>query len=505
MYATRHCRLLILRKTTMKVTRNLMRNAVKCALSMTIAVLWSITAAADDGMPMRNCMPQRGGELTASLRTPRKIADRNPYVGERRQLVVLVSFSDQQFSADDPLAEWDPIFNAENYHEAPFVGSISDYFRDQSYGQFKVVFDLMRVSLSESRVKYRSTAYSDENSKYLVRDILDALQGEHIDWSHYDWNGDGYVDQIIILYAGKGQNSGGDRYTIWPHCAYMSSYIDSEPCKVTSNGMEYLVDTYCCIQELTSANDYGVFGTICHEYSHCFGLPDFYYSSSSVVGSWDLMDYGNNNGNGFCPANYSAAERLFMGWMTPVELNEPATVVKMAALGDEPEAYIVRNDGYPNEYYMVENRQQKGWDQKLPGSGLLVFHIDYSEHEWIYGMPNQTYHRHYTIIPANNLNFVPYNYGWAYPFKDNNLLTNTSLPVAELWHKNTDETMLMSKPITEMAVDADGLGSFLFMGGAPSAVGSVASGARPGRPLYEFGRICIGRDADGNVRKWMKR
>jgi hypothetical protein len=50
---------------------------------------------------------------------------------------------------------------------------------------------------------------------------------------------------------------------------------------------------------------------------------------------------------------------------------------------------------------------------------------------------------------------------WAYPYADNDSLTNTSAPAAELNKSNRDGSLLMSKPLTEMTV-VNGLASFRF-------------------------------------------
>jgi hypothetical protein len=140
----------------------------------------------------------------------------------------------------------------------------------------------------------------------------------------------------------------------------------------------------------------------------------------------------------------------------------------MAPLSDGQQAYMLRNDAYANEYYILENRQQTGWDEKLPGSGLLIFHIDFDPQVWdgvLAGKtPNTTKKKCYTLFHANDKNSIFYQDGWAYPYENNTSLTNTSLPVAVLDHPNTDGTTLMSKPITNISV-TDGLVSFDVMGG----------------------------------------
>ena len=463
-----------------------------------------LTATAGDVVPRRGCrmgaIPQR--------HVLRRTASQSPvekYRGDLRQLVVLVSFSDQAFKEDEPLPFWNRIFNEEGFSESPFYGSVHDYFYSQSYGEFRLTFDMHYIQLNVSRYKYRSTATDDENSKYLVLDVVDTLEARGIDWSPYDWNGDGYVNQLLIVYAGKGMNDGGDSNSIWPHQYWLSAHKDGEPRLVISGDKELLVDSYCCVNEVTGKNTYGTFGTICHEYSHCFGLPDFYYGSRKYVGDWDLMDNGNYSKDGFCPPGYSAHERMLMGWLEVSELTSPTTVTDMQPLYHAGEAYLIRNDGYENEYYIVENRQQSGWDESLPGSGLVVFHIDYDEEAWETGYPNTPTRKCYTIFPANDMSTAYYSSGWGYPYKDNDALTNESRPAATLLHENTDGTLLMSKPITKMAV-SDGLGSFDFMA-EPSAIHITQAepSREDGRILYRVGHIIIIRCADGTVRKVVER
>jgi len=431
-----------------------------------------LQSVADDGIALRNC---RMASPHHQAIAKRAAADRMPggdfYHGERRQLVVLAAFSDKAFRGDEAstLTQWDKIFNQEHLTEAPFKGSVHDYFYDQSYGQLQLTFDLQYVTLGKPEKQYASSATDDENSKYLVSDIVDQLLTRDIDWSQYDWNGDGFVNQLLIIFAGKGMNAGGGSSTIWPHQWWLSEHDNFQARTFQYGGKQYTVDSYCCVQELYSDNGYGTFGTICHEYSHCFGLPDFYNGSTSYIRHWDLMDYGNNNGGGFLPCGYSAHERMVMGWLTPTELTTGTTVSDMPSLTDEPQAYLVRNDGYPSEYYIIENRQQTGWDESLPASGIVVFHIDYDPQLWcsITEMVNTAGKRRYTIFPANNRTSYSYESGWAYPNGTNNLLTDTSSPAATLLHDNVDGQKLMSKPITDMTV-SEGQASFLFMDGQTS-------------------------------------
>lgn len=459
-----------------------------------LLLLVTLTAAAEDILHPMGCRRGTPRPAVALRRAPYPAihCGGDFYKGTRHQLVVLASFKDRQFKGDETatIVQWEKIFNTKNLSEKPLYGSVRDYFYAQSYGQFDVVFDLQYVEV-DSYKKYRSTKDDDENSQYLVDEALDSLLKRDIDWSLYDWNDDGYINQVIFVYAGKGSSYGGfggDTNSIWPHQWRLNEHLDlttadpndhRDARPFEKDGKTYIVDSYCAVPEIGVGGGYDSFGIICHEYTHCFGFPDFYYDASTkYVGNWDLMDYGYSYmaGQGYCPVSYSAHERWLMGWLEPIELKEPTTVTGIPALSEEPRAYLIRNDDYANEYYMVENRQLSHWDAKLPGSGIIIFRIDFDESFWATfdrnKIVNTSQGQHYTIFPANNRTSCSYQSGWAYPYQDNNRLTDTSQPAARLWHAHSDGSTLMSKPLYNIAVDSDGLASFDFMEDA-SAIHTV--------------------------------
>ena len=488
-------------------------------MSFLLLLLSVMTAAAQDvikrgcrvGTPRPEGMALRRGATSGQ---PKQTGG-DFYHGERHQLTVMVEFNDRPFKGNEEatLAQWNKIFNTKNLSEAPFKGSVHDYFYAQSYGNFELTFDLVYVKVKGDAVKYASDA-ADENSQYLVQDIMEVLSTRNIDWSLYDWNGDGFVNQLLIVYAGHGMNEFSSATDlIWPHQWWMSEHLKDgqsdvycDPIPVIYNDKEYKVDCYCALAELTKNDDYGSFGTLCHEYTHCFGFPDFYYGYKSYVGSWELMDSGNYNGDGYCPAGYSAHERWMMGWLTPTELSTATTVTNMPTLSDEPQAHLIRNDGHLDEYYIVENRQKKGWDAELPGSGVIIFHVDYDSDLWVSTStyPNTSQKKHYIIIPANNESSTSsiFSEYWAYPYQDNDSLTNTSTPAAILWNANTDGTKLMNKSVHDIDVTS-GLASFRFTVDTPTGIEEHTS-QQLAEILYDLGPISIIRYSNGTIKKVMK-
>jgi hypothetical protein len=214
------------------------------------------------------------------------------------------------------------------------------------------------------------------------------------------------------------------------------------------------------------------------------------------------MDSGNYNGKGYCPASYSAHERWLMGWLTPTELEYNTTITNMPSLTEEGVAYLVRNEGYENEYYMIENRQQDGWDIALPGSGLIIFHIDFDPSIWTStsDTPNSSKIQRYTIFNANNSTSLISN--WAYPYLTNDSLTNRSTPAAKLNNENTDGTKLMNKSVRDIDV-TNGLASFRFTEDTPTGIEERTTQQLP-ETLYDLGPIYIIRYSNGTIKKVMK-
>lgn len=398
--------------------------------------------------------------------------------GEKKCLIILVNFQNATFSGSDPKATFERIANEENFVEGNFKGSMFDYFKAQSNGQFLLNFDVVGPVTVENNYEYygQNISSTSNNDKYAAQMVQEAvkLADPYVNYADYDWDDDGFVDQVYVVYAGKGAADGGEANTIWPHAWDLNSAQYFGRC---TEGPQLLdgvyVNRYACGGELNgSTGELGGIGTMCHEFSHCLGYPDFYdtdYSGGPGMGYWDLMDQGSYNGGGYQPAGYTGYERWVVGWSEPIELKSRQTVTGMGALQEYGDYYIIYNPGNNNEYYMLENRQKVGWDSSLYGSGLLIIHVDYDATAWSNNGPNDDPdHQRFTYVPADNSYRRQYYSdieGDLWPNGSNNSFSNSSTPAATLFNQNTDGTYYLNYEVNDITQNSDGTISFNF--GAP--------------------------------------
>lgn len=404
-------------------------------------------------------------------------AETNPISGERKGLVILVNYKDKKMQHTQ--AEYNDYFNKAGYSDNNCTGSVRDYFLSQSYGKFSLDFDVMGPVTLSKNLSYYGDNDSDGNDKHAAEMVAEAvkLAVSGIDLKRYDWDGDGYVDQVYVVYAGYGEHADAPANTIWPHEFELSEaakYNDG-PGALTINGVT--IDTYACSSELrgSSGNKMDGIGTACHEFSHCLAIPDMYDTSADGenfgMNVWDLMDYGSYNGEdgyGETPAPFTSYERMYCGWLTPVELTQPCNVNDMPAITKEPVAYLIRNANpkFPGEYYLLENHQQESWDAYAPAHGMLVLHVDFNSNAWKQNTVNNVAsHQRMTIIPADG-KLSHYNTaGDTWPgTSKKTALTDSSNPAAKLYNLNSNGRKFMGHPIENIA-EKNGLISFTFDGG----------------------------------------
>lgn len=326
-----------------------------------------------------------------------------PTSGKIKGLVVLVEYADVKFGDAYSTSAYQyfyDLLNKEGFSEYNGTGSAGQYFREQSMGKFDPDFIVAGpVTLSQNRSYYggNDSYGNDVRPAEMVAEACRLLDGQ-IDFSEFDNDNDGVVDNVFVFYAGTGEASGGPTETVWPH----SSELTTAGIDLTLDGVK--LDSYACTNELQSGIPDGI-GTFCHEFSHVMGLPDLYCTNSRggnwTPGEYSVLDYGPYNNDSRTPPAYSAYERNAMGWLEPI-IVESGTFIALDDIKDSNSAMLVATERN-KEFFLFENRQQTGWDRYIPGHGMLIWHIDYNEVLFDANMVNNSQkHNYVDIVEANN-------------------------------------------------------------------------------------------------------
>lgn len=413
--------------------------------------------------------------------------------------VILVSFLDQDFSMANPQETYDNLLNRTGYNMRHGPGCAADYFLAQSGGMFHVQFDVVGPVKLQTSCKLSSKTNYGSTQLRSAAQLADSL----LNYADYDWDGQGSVAQVAFIYAGYGGNEDSDKVDgrIWPNTGSFST--------LTADGVK--VRNYTASAELWTNDQLCGIGTFLHEFSHSLGLPDFYPtggSEYSVVDEWDLMDGGNFSDDGWCPPNYSVHEKELLGWFSSTELLTTQAVRDLPTVADGGAAFRVTNSGLASEYYLLENRQQQGWDAYLPGHGLTVTHVDFSQSVWAGNTVNNTAsHHRMDLIHASGRGYHDdealydgkghffqgrnlYLSGSAFPYVTDTQvvdeLTDTSEPAATLFNANAEGVKFMGKPIKGIQESADGLVSFDFYENQETGVREIPSSGDRAATIYNL-------------------
>lgn len=339
---------------------------------------------------MRRATVRRGREAMQ-----RKAVDLNQ--GERHIPVFLIAFKDKAFKISSPYEAFSNLLNEEGYSTNGGTGSVRDFYVDNSHGKFQPVFDVYGPVTLDGKVSDYGANDSSGNDKAPEVALFEAAKAldDEIDFSQYDYDGDGSVDMILFYYAGWNEAEGGATTTIWPH-QWSVQYSQDATVRAGNNFDGKKLGNYFCTSELNYNAELCGIGTTCHEFAHSLGLPDFYdtdYGDSGwTVGynhgmaasayTYSVMDYGNDNNEGRTPCNFNVEERILLGWLEPsamVELTEEGPLAIPSVNEDIAYKCPTSMDG---EYFMLECRTLTGWDRYLPGGGgLIIYHVDKSSNQ----------------------------------------------------------------------------------------------------------------------------
>lgn len=302
-------------------------------------------------------------------------------------LVILAQFSDVSFSYTRQ--DFVEMLTTPGYSRNGATGSAMDYFNDQFEGKVEFSFDVSEiVTLPRSRSWYGKDdpEGNDANPAQMIYDACKEADSS-VDFSLYDDDGDGEVDNVFVFYAGADEAQTAESDLIWSHAWYIR---DGAGMSLTLDGK--VINRYACTSELTGAESdarIAPIGTFCHEYTHTFGLPDFYDTdyegsdglvSAALWRSTSLMDAGNYNNDGNTPPNLNAIEREYLGLSEPETMTEGEYILEPIS---ENGRYLRLDTGTEGEYFLFECRSGKGWDAYINGGtgaarGMLIYHIDKS-------------------------------------------------------------------------------------------------------------------------------
>lgn len=434
--------------------------------------------------------------------------------------VIMVDFPDRKFLQTTTEEKLTQMLCEKGYSDdLGSVGSVRDYFTAQSNGLFTPNFEVVaKVTASNGYAHYGANKGSsrDVNKKSFIEEAVALATEAGVDFSKYKVNGS--VPLVSIYYAGPGEHSayeeGCDDY-LWAHFSNINTLYSNDT-KISSYfvGNEVL-QSYEGSEStpvVVGENIDGI-GIFIHEFGHALGLPDFYYTGSNqaiynrleTLCYWSVMDYGHYWHDGYAPIGYNAYERAFCGWLQPKELTE-AGYVELLSYDSEKEgenAYLVRSENNPKEYFLLENRQSGTWYPALLGHGMLITHIDYDATSWTRNVLNNTEsNQRFSYVPADGDKYLTNGSGEGFRgdlfpgVKEVTEFSDESLPAAA---KLNDGTYL-GKPIYNIK-ETEGVISFSYLDKTMTGISSIGISENTQWNIYDTtGRLCVsGKDVIPSV------
>jgi len=299
-------------------------------------------------------------------------------------ILILVDFSDNPWPSGGAAVTptmFDSLLFSNRDIDPVFMptGSMTDFYLENSYGLFYIKGDVFGWYRAPQTYAYYVGINNGLNAqvRQLVRECVLKADSAGADYANYDHDGDGFCDGVLVAHAGPGAETGA--FGIWSHAWTLTSPL-------TLDGV--VVSDYNINPEEAGEGGPSTIGVFCHEYGHFLGLPDLYDVSinpdgsdagSDGTGDWSLMSGGSWNGGGARPSHFDAWCKSFLGFVNVIDVTSNLKQIELPAVEYNPVVYRLSNGiSQPNEFWYVENRQTFGSDVTLPGSGILIFHVDYS-------------------------------------------------------------------------------------------------------------------------------
>ncbi|MDL2315340.1 M6 family metalloprotease domain-containing protein [Bacteroidales bacterium OttesenSCG-928-C19] len=312
-----------------------------------------------------------------------------PTEGKVNLLIILVDFPDVKMTYTQE--QFQDFATGENYQgngnneftRNPKFGSIRNYYLENSNGRLDMQIDVVGpYTVSKNRAEYGKNTYdwqgnrrSDKNTEGMANEAIKLAMNDGVDFSKYDNDNNDTIDAIHFIFSGHSEASTGKDEDIWPMRSNLINRSRPTPSGKTTS-------IYSISSEYQGETNYmGGVGVTCHELTHVLGLPDWYDTDESdgknyVMGKYSLMDGGPYVNNENTPPHLNAVEKEMLNWHNHIELDTAGTYTLPVWNTSENAISYKLTTPVEHEYYILENRQQAGWDVKLPGHGLLIYHVD---------------------------------------------------------------------------------------------------------------------------------
>lgn len=405
---------------------------------------------------LSNKLDIRQSNISSSEKSSRS---QNVY-GNRKVLVILMQYSDLSMIKSN--SDFNDLFNGIGYSADGAQGSVRDFYTDASYGQLQLVSDVIGPFTSKHERKYYGGNDRNGNDSHPEELFEEAIiqATEYVSLKDYDADGDGYVDNVHIIFSGHGEESGASDDAIWSHQATFYTPYEIQ-------GMN--IDKYSCAPELRGDRGSGIsrIGPHCHEIGHALGAMDYYDTDYETdgnyigTGDWDVMASGSWNNEGISPADFNPYVKAFdFGWIAPQEI--PSGDVAIHPSYIDPENYYILRSEYSSDFYLIENRSREKWGNGLPGEGMLIFHIHPEVANSGNKINSKAPQKCYVVCASSKVQYPensPTSYGdinsngCPYPGSSNNTeFGQTSIPAAFFWD---DEEC--SIELNNISIDLEGI------------------------------------------------
>ena len=360
--------------------------------------------------------------------------------GNQKVLCILIGFPDKPFTKTQ--ADFANLWNQVGYNYEGSQGSVKDFYLENSYGLLNVTATVVGPYVASHNSSYYD--YDNGNYKALIKEAMQAARND-VQFSDFDVNNNYFVDLVHVVFAGYSKSVPGSNGVIWPHSSTLTLPV--------WQGL-YKAKDYICSSELAGfvGTKVAPIGTVCHEYGHDLGAPDYYDLSNDEdefpgTGQWDVMCNGGWNNQGRCPAHHNPYTKAYIyNWVTPMGINSSLSNVDYTIYPSYnlPTIYKI-NTNTSGEFFLLENKKKLGFNSHILESGndgLLIYHIHKDIESGINNNNvNNSHPQKCYIVNANattNPNSAPSSYGtdytqWAYPTNNQIFFTSTSTPSSVSW------------------------------------------------------------------------